>query len=619
MGLSYDWDREINTSDPGYYRFTQWLFLFLYKQGLAYKKLAAVNWCPKDQTVLANEQVVNGHCERCGTEVIQKQLNQWFFRITDFVEDTQTEKGEGVKGLLSGLATVDWPASTVAAQKNWIGRSEGAEAAFYIAGTEEEIRVFTTRLDTLFGCTYVVVSPEHPLIEHQKASIKNKKEVQAYLETAGKKSDLERTDLAKEKTGVCIEGLEAVHPITGAKLPIYVADYVLGSYGTGAVMGVPAHDERDFAFAKKYDLSVKTVIEECVITEGEREDAVRPEEETEDRQNVAVAVYDPKQDAFLAISWKNFDMRGVVTGGIEEGESVEEAARKEVLEETGYKNLNLVSLPESIKHTKFYHRGEAGEPACYLAFLPFLSWLMMSARPYAPKTKPSTKLSGSKSLKRGDYFTVAEARWAVDLFLDQTEHAVTGDGILVDSEEYSGLSSADAREKIAAFLESEGHGGNAVRYRLRDWLVSRQRYWGAPIPILYCDECGMQPVPEEDLPVLLPTDVDFRPTGESPLGLSKTFQNAHCPECGGPARREVDTLDTFVCSSWYYLRFADPHNERVFASQEALKSLLPVDFYMGGAEHTVLHLLYSRFITKVLRRAGLLEFDEPFRKLRHQA
>ncbi len=465
VGLSYDWEREINTSSPEYYAWTQWMFLFLYKNGLAYKKKASVNWCPSCQTVLANEQVIDGKCDRSGDVVVQKDLEQWFFKITDFVENTKNISGKKIAGLLSGLDKIDWPDSTKAAQRNWIGRSEGAEVVFYVANSEEEVRVFTTRLDTIYGCTYVVVAPEHVLLGKLKGQIKNYSEVKKYLEKTKKKTDLERTELNKEKTGVELQGVEVIHPFTGKRLPVYVADYVLGSYGTGAVMGVPAHDERDGEFAKRYNLESLSVI-----------------------------------------------------------------------------------------------RGEGGNE----------------------------------------------------------ERIFTEDGILFDSGEFTGLTSVEAREKMAAWLKKEGLGKKVVNYRLRDWLVSRQRYWGAPIPIIYCEHCGTVPVPEKELPVKLPTDVDFRPTGESPLVRSKSFHKVKCPKCKKPARREVDTMDTFVCSSWYYLRFADPNNAKQFASKKALEKYLPVDFYMGGAEHTVLHLLYARFFTKALMKYGYLSFDEPFQTLRHQ-
>lgn len=452
LGVSYDWSREIDTSSPEYYKWTQWFFLLLYKNGLAYKKKAKVNWCDSCQTVLANEQASGGVCERCKNEVRQKDLEQWFFKITDYAED-----------LIDGLSEVDWPHGTIALQRNWIGKSEGVEFSMSINGSSESISVYTTRIDTVYGMTYVVLAPENPLVETLKAQVKNISDIEAYIRETAKKTELERTELAKDKTGVILEGVTAVNPFTGKAVPVYLADYVLSNYGTGAVMAVPAHDERDFEFAWKYKLPVVPVVEGFTGTE-----------------------------------------------------------------------------------------------------------------------------------------------------------AYGSDGKLMDSGEFSGLDSVTARAKMGEWLEGKKLGTRKTNYRLRDWLVSRQRYWGSPIPIIYCDDCGEVPVPEKDLPVRLPTDVDFRPTGESPLTYSKSFGDVVCPTCGKKARREYDTMDTFVCSSWYYLRFADPKNTEMFASPEALKQWLPVDVYMGGAEHTVLHLMYARFFTKVLHKLGYVAFNEPFQKLRHQ-
>jgi leucyl-tRNA synthetase len=475
LGFSYDWSREINTADPGYYRWTQWLFLFLYKKGLAYKRKAPVNWCTSCQTVLANEQVVNGTCERCKSPVIQKELEQWFFRVTEYADR-----------LLEGLDRVDWPERIKAMQVNWIGRSEGSEIAFrgmstephdekggayWLSEREYEIAVFTTRPDTLMGVSYVVLAPEHPLTMKIVAP-EHRAEVDAYVAASRGKSELERTGLEKDKTGVPL-GVTVRHPLTGAEIPVWTADYALASYGTGAVMGVPAHDDRDFAFAKKYGLPVTYVIA-------------------------------PPHD-------------------------VSEARHKE-----------------------------------------------------------------------------------------GNEHAYTDAGVLVNSNEFDGLTSGDAKQKITDALEAKGLGRRRIQYHLRDWLVSRQRYWGAPIPIIYCESCGEVPVPEEALPVLLPYDVDFRPTGEPPLARSEEFQDVKCPHCGKQARRESDTMDAFVDSSWYFLRYPTPHDgERAF-SQHAVNYWTPVDLYVGGAEHAVLHLLFARFFTKALFDHGLLPFDEPFLKLRSQ-
>ncbi|MFZ2303342.1 MAG: leucine--tRNA ligase [Minisyncoccia bacterium] len=451
LGFSSDWSREIDTSSPEYYRWTQWFFLLLYKNGLAYKKKAKVNWCESCKTVLANEQAENGVCERCKNEVIQKDLEQWFFKITDYADE-----------LIDDLSKVDWPSSTISAQRNWIGRSEGVEFTMEIPEAKESIAVYTTRVDTVFGMTYVVLAPEHPIIQKLRLVAKNSDEIDGYIKATAKKTELERTELAKEKSGIRLEGISATNPFTNESVPVFTADYVLNNYGTGAVMAVPAHDERDFEFAKKFNLPIIASID-CFNTE-----------------------------------------------------------------------------------------------------------------------------------------------------------ACTKDGTLVNSGEFSSMSSVEAREKMSQWLESKKIGFKKVNYRLRDWLVSRQRYWGAPIPIIYCDDCGEMPVPEKNLPVLLPTDVDFRPTGESPLKYSKMFNDVVCPTCKKKARREADTMDTFVCSSWYYFRFADPKNNKEFASRSAIEKWLPVDMYMGGAEHTVLHLMYARFFTKVLKKLGYIDFDEPFLKLRHQ-
>lgn len=467
MGFSYDWQREINSSSPEYYKWTQWMFLLMYKNNLAYKKKARVNWCPKCKTVLANEQAEGGKCERCESDVIQKELEQWFFKITDFIED-QVYKGRKIKGLLSGLEDVDWPESTKEAQRNWIGRSEGALVKFEIRNLKIEkkdiIEVFTTRPDTLFGCTYLVLAPEHPMLRDQIKEIKNKKEVQAYIQKSKKKTTLQRTDLTKEKTGIKIEGLVAVNPVNEKEIPIWVADYVIMEYGTGAVMAVPAHDQRDYDFAKKYKLPI---IE-------------------------------------------------VVKGG------------------------------------------------------------------------------------------------------DIKKEAFVGDGININSDFLNSLPTKKAKERIISWLEKNKLGKKAVNYKIRDWLISRQRYWGAPIPIVYDPKGNPHPIPEKYLPWTLPKDVKFEAKGYSPLSRSKEFLKRTEKIFGKGWRPEFDTMDTFVCSSWYYLRYADPKNKRVPFSKEKVKKWLPVDVYVGGAEHTVLHLLYSRFFTKVLQKYGYVDFNEPFLKLRHQ-
>jgi leucyl-tRNA synthetase len=458
MGAGFEWDRLVVTCDPAYYRWTQWLFLQLFHKGLAYRAKAPVNWCPKDQTVLANEQVIDGACERCGTPVIKKELEQWFLRITDYAEE------------LLDFSGLEWPDKVVAMQTNWIGRSEGLEMDFPLPlpeGSGDTIRIFTTRSDTLFGVTFMVLAPEHPLVERITTQ-ERRTEVAAYVEKARKESEIERQSTEREKTGV-FTGAYAINPINNERVRVYIADYVLMSYGTGAIMGVPAHDERDFEFARKYGLEIREVI--------------------------------------------------------------------------------------------------------------------------SPTGEPSGPLS----------------------------EAFVGEGTLVNSGEFSGMhAKQDAIVAINAHVKAHGWGEPTVRYRLRDWLISRQRYWGPPIPIIYCEEHGAVPVPESALPVLLPREADFKPGGESPLARVKEFVETVCPICGEKARRETDTMDTFVDSSWYYLRYTSPRDEEAAFDQDNVHYWMPVDQYMGGVEHAILHLLYSRFLIKGLRDTGLLKFSEPFTRLQNQ-
>ncbi len=458
IGAIYDWSREVVTCLPEYYRWTEWFFLKLYQAGLAYRGKAPVNWCPKCQTVLANEQVLDsGFCERCSTAVTRRDLEQWFFRITKYADELMNFDG------------IEWPERIQTMQRNWIGRSEGTEISFALKhpGTaEKEIRVFTTRPDTTFGVTFMVFAPEHPLVS-VLTTPERKAEVQAYIERSRRLSEIERLSTEKEKDGVFI-GSYCTNRLNGEKVPIWIADYVLLSYGTGVVMGVPAHDERDFLFAKKYHIPIRVVV--------------------------------------APPGWQ--------------GEELEEAHIEE--------------------------------------------------------------------------------------------------GTLVNSGQFNGLPSKQGIEAISDFLEEKGWGKRTVSYRLRDWLISRQRYWGAPIPMVYCDKCGIVPVPEEDLPVLLPEDAEFRPTGESPLKYHEQFVNTTCPRCGGPGKRETDTMDTFMCSSWYFLRYTSPNRNDFPFDDKKIKFWMPVDLYTGGAEHAVMHLFYSRFFIKALRDMGLVNFDEPFTRLFNQ-
>jgi leucyl-tRNA synthetase len=456
MGCMYDWDSELMTCDPEYYKWNQWLFLQLYKKGLAYRKKAPVNWCPEDHTVLANEQVHDGQCERCGTDVVQKNLSQWFFKITDYAEE-----------LLQGLDKINWPVKTKLMQRNWIGKSTGTEATFKVDGGNDEIKVFTTRPDTLFGVTYLVLAPEHPLVD-KLTTEDYKKKVEEYRNSIKSLTEIERSSTTKEKTGVSI-GAYAVNPVNNEKVPIWIADYTLLTYGTGCVMAVPGHDERDFEFAQKFGLPIRKVILEPGTDENE-----------------------------------------------------------------------------------------------------------------------------------------------------ELNKAYTEVGTMINSAQFDGMKSDEGIIKITEWLEEKGFGEKKINYRLRDWLISRQRYWGTPIPIIHCENCGEVPVDENDLPVKLPYDVDFKLGGESPLTSHNDFINVKCPKCGNGAKRDPDTMDTFVDSSWYYLRFLDPNLTDVIFDTDKAEKWTPVDMYVGGAEHATMHLLYARFIHKFIRDIGLLDSDEPFTKLLHQ-
>ena len=452
-GISLDWTREVSSHEPAYYRWTQWIFLKLYEQGLAYREEAPVQWCPVDATVLANEQVIDGHCERCGSLVEQRRLEQWFFKITDYADR-----------LLADFDLLEsWPEHVVTMQRNWIGRSEGAEVIFHQEDLGLDFPVFTTRPDTLFGATFFVLAPEHPEVERLAAGTEHEGAVREYINEAARTSTEDRAAEERQKTGVPL-GRTITNPVNGEKIPIFVADYVLMEYGTGAIMAVPAHDDRDFAFAQAFDLPVRQVVKPA---DGE---------------------VDPDQ-------------------------------------------------------------------------------------PYV-------------------------------------EH--TEDEVLVNSGEFDGLTSPEAIEKITAWLQSKGLGEPAINYRLRDWLVSRQRYWGAPIPFIHCEKCGLVPVPEDQLPVLLPDIEDYAPKGRSPLAAAEEWVNTECPECGGPAKRETDTMDTFVDSSWYFLRYLDPRNEDAPWGRDATDYWMPVDQYIGGVEHAILHLMYARFFCKALSDMGLLDTQEPF-------
>jgi len=607
MGASFDWSREVITADPGYYKWTQWLFLQFYKKGLVYRKETAVNWCPNDKTVLANEQVVirstsSGQaavCERCGTEVEQRQMPQWNIKITDYADR-----------LIDDLKDLDWPKQIKEAQINWIGRSEGAEIDFQLKSDNDAsqtyVKVFTTRPDTLFGATYLVLAPEHPQVASIKNQVSNKDQVEKYINETKNKTELERTE-NKEKTGVELKGVKAINPATREEIPMFVADYVLGNYGTGAIMAVPAHDERDFEFAKKFNLPIKRVIEPKFYG-STGEGAVREGMPFVERNAVCAVVRNPKDDTYLCNVWKGMEMRGILTGGINEGEDPVEAAVREICEESGYKNVKLISDPDWTINTYFYHRQKQENRHAHFRIL-FFDLVDDERDPVDEAELAKHEFVWKKKDELKNFFTVFEGDFVATL-LANPDHIHTGSGILTNSGEFNGKESEGTKKLI-----TERVGGRVSKqYHLRDWVVSRQRFWGVPIPMINCPTCGYQPVTENELPVVLPDLEDYLPTGEgkSPLAKVRSFVDIRCPSCGGKAERETDTLDTFVDSSWYFQRYTDPHNDKEFASKEKLENWMPVDFYSGGSEHTTMHLLYSRFWHKAMFDLGLVGQSEPY-------
>jgi len=593
MGMSIDWSRELNTSDPEYYRWTQWVFTKMFEKGLAYQKESLQWWCPVDKTVLANEQVEAGHCWRCGSLVEKKSMKQWFFKITNYAD-----------ALLDEIEDLDWPQKIKTAQTNWIGKSQGAEIEFKLDGRDDSITVFSTRPDTIFGATFVVLAPEHELAK--SLAVGDFKEfTEEYIKTAVKKSEIERTNDTKEKTGV-FTGSYAINPVSGEKVPVWVADYVLGGYGTGAVMAVPAHDERDFAFAEKFNLPIIQVVQP---------ETGKPQENPEYRQSIVAIVRDPKTNKYLSINWgKELGGNLFIGGGREEGEDIVETALREITEETGYANVQLISKTDTIHHNYFAHSKNVARRIEANALLFEL----------VDDTKVETALEANEQGK----FTVEwlSEKEIVSKVRDEL-HATSfdllvggkiyhGEGILVNSGEFNGVSTSEARETIVAWLEEQKLGHTQTTYKMRDWLISRQRYWGAPIPIIHCEIHGAVAVPEDQLPVVLPVIEDFAPKGDgkSALARASDWVNTTCPECGGPALRETDTMDGYACSSWYLLRYGDPHNAEKAWDPETINYWNPLDFYVGG-DHAVAHLLYVRFWTHVFHDMGLVNFKEPVKKL----
>lgn len=614
LGIDYDYDEMVTTSNPDYYKWTQWLFIQFFKNDLVYKKTDTVNWCDSCKTVLANEQVESGACERCGNDVIQKAIPSWFFKITDFAED-----------LINGHEKIDWPEATRKNQINWIGKSEGAEVAFPISQTNDSVRVFTTRLDTIFGATYLVLAPEHELVEKLLPALANADAVRQYVAEAQKKTDLERTVELKEKTGVVLEGVTATNPATNEEIPIFIADYVLAQYGTGAIMAVPAHDERDYEFAKRFNLPVRTVIA--------RETGERRENE-EFKDGGAAVVFDPKTQKYAVPEWRDDGRLGLYAGGVDDGETVHDAILREVREESGLHNFETVEWLD-VAYAHYYHKAkDVNRVARAEGLLIVLE--NTDTHEVTLEEHENFELAWKSADEIVDYwnahnsdgmyshyieFLLRGVARAIELGVDTTSDPTVfafkprvEKGTLENSDSYSGMHSDEAIQKLANDLDGE----LKTTYKLRDWSISRQRYWGAPIPIVYDPQGNPHVVPDEHLPWLLPEDVDFVPTGEAPLAKSAELQKRTEELFGAGWTPEVDTMDTFVCSSWYFLRYPDPHNDEEFCRENRLQHWLPVDLYVGGAEHTYLHLMYARFFTKALQKIGILDFDEPFLKLRHQ-
>lgn len=596
LGLTYDWARIIDTADSEYYKWDQWIFLKMFEKGLAYQKEAAVNFCNKCNTVLANEQAQGGECDRCESKVEIKQLNQWFFKITDYADR-----------LLDGHKKLNWPEKTIAMQKNWIGKSHGIEIDFLING--EKWPIFTTRPDTIFGVTFMVISSQHKRL-FDLVTKEQKKEVEKFLKKLGSVSEKELEDMEKE--GV-FTGSYAINPATNEKVPVYAGNFVVADYGSGMVMAVPCHDQRDFEFAKKYKISIKQVIAPTFVTTSGK-DTVRKDKKTEERNSIFAIVKHWREDKYFLLDWKKFGWKSFVIGGVDAGEKSEDAAIREVKEETGYADIKKIT--EIGPETHGYYYAEHKDINRYAKFRAFLVELRSDKREKIEEehTKNHEGVWIDKN-SVNEFLNLLNNKYIWDIY-SKGERAFTEEGTLVNSKEFNGINSKEAIEKISDFIEKKKFGRKTINYKLRDWCISRQRYWGTPIPLIRCEECGIVPVPEKDLPVKLPKEVKFGKG--NPLLTNEKWLNVKCPKCGKLGRRETDTMDTFVNSSWYFLRFCDTNNKERIFDEEKVKYWMPIDLYIGGAEHACMHLIFCRFYTMFLHDIGLIGFDEPAPRLFHQ-
>lgn len=600
FGLSFDWDRVVDTTKPEYFKWTQWIFLKLFENGLAYKDKTYVNYCPKCRVILANEESQGGICDRCDSNIVQKEKEVWMLKITDYADK-----------LLEELDRLDFPDRIKQEQENWIGRSYGAEIDFDIAGFGSKLKVYTTRPDTIFGVTYMAIAPEHNILDTLKDKITNFNEILEYRKNASLRSEFERVNLNKDKTGVEVKGIKVINPVTKKQIPLYVADYVMIGYGTGAIMAVPSHDERDFEFAKKYNIDIKQVI---AMDYFDKNSPVMEGKPNTVRNAVIVVVKHWNEEKYICLKWKKHDWKDLITGGIEEGEDPLDAAIREVKEETGYQSIKSVNyIPfEHIDHFYAAHKG--------VNRLVYQKNIVVQLKDgeYIEPSEEEKEMFDIVWLTKEEMFetiNLENHKYVFDTYLKNGQ-PWTGDGVLINSEFLNGLSVFEAKEKALEYLENNKLGTRKTQYHMKDWAFARQRYWGEPVPIVKCEKCGLVALKEKDLPLTLPEIDNFMPgeDGESPLAKIDSWVNCTCPKCGGDAKRETDTMPQWAGSSWYYLRYIDPKNNDEIATQDKLKYWLPVDWYNGGMEHVTRHLIYSRFWHRFLYDIGVVPTIEPYAK-----